>query len=187
MVDWYTLIKWRPELRLPECCPESRIRLGIIGTPGSMRAVKSFVWMATLFKASIAKLTVVSEMVDPFGPELSKALSDADVEVETTTDLLPVLPELDVVYMNSITFLGDSYRHLDSRFSLRRESPLKPGAVIMHPLARNSELDTGLDNTAHNLYFAQAAGAVYIRQALLIALLGRIPSLPASVLLLTNQ
>jgi aspartate carbamoyltransferase catalytic subunit len=51
---------------------------------------------------------------------------------------------------------------------------LKDDAVIMHPLARNDELSTDLDDSDHNLYFAQAAGAVFMRQALLTSVLDRL-------------
>ncbi len=100
--------------------------------------------------------------------------------IETVTE------DLDVVYMNSIALLGDSYKTLDSRYRLHAESKLKPDAVILHPMARRSELDTSLDLTPHNLYFAQAAGAVFIRQAILICLLGRVAAIPGSIRLLTQ-
>jgi aspartate carbamoyltransferase catalytic subunit len=45
-------------------------------------------------------------------------------------------------------------------------------------LARLDELDTSLDKTPHNLYFSQAHGAVYVRQALLMAVLGQLGKLP---------
>jgi aspartate carbamoyltransferase catalytic subunit len=51
----------------------------------------------------------------------------------------------------------------------------------MHPLARGEELDPGLDETDHNLYFAEAAGAVFVRQALLLAVLGRIGTLAGAI------
>jgi aspartate carbamoyltransferase catalytic subunit len=85
-----------------------------------------------------------------------------------------VLSDLDVVYVNSIAFLGDSYRNLDSRYKLDASSNLKPDAVILHPLARNDELSDDLDATQHNLYFAQAAGAVFVRQSLLASVLDRL-------------
>ena len=91
------------------------------------------------------------------------------------------LPDLDVIYMNSIAFLGDSYKTLDSRYKLNAESPLKEDAVILHPLARREELDTSLDKTSHNLYFSQAHGAIFMRQALLMAVLGRLKALPSFI------
>lgn len=173
LVDWYTLLKWRPALALDAPREEDRIHLGIVGTPGSMRAVKSFLALALLFPAAIRKITIVSEMMDPVGLDLAPTMDLSEIVVENTNDIQEVLPDLDVIYMNSIALLGDSYKRLDGRYKLTDQSDLKPGAVIMHPLARRDELDVSLDRTGHNLYFAQAAGAVYARQALLLAVLGR--------------
>ncbi len=52
-------------------------------------------------------------------------------------------------------------------------SPLKKGAIILLPLARSDELDTSLDETPHNWYFAQARGAVFTRMALLTCITQR--------------
>ena len=96
------------------------------------------------------------------------------------------MPDLDVIYMNSIALLEGNYELLDAGFQLSSASPLKRDAVVLHPLARRDELDESLDSTAHNLYFAEAAGAVFLRQALLISVLGRIESLPDSILYLAS-
>ena len=98
-----------------------------------------------------------------------------------TNDIQTHLNQLDVIYMNSIAFLGDSYKELDSRFRLNKDSDLKREAVILHPLARKEELSPDLDPTPHNLYFSQAHGAVFIRQALLTAVLGRTDRMPSQV------
>ena len=186
LIDWYTLLKWRPSFIRKECPEEDRIHLGIIGTPGSMRSVKSFMLMALLFPHCVRKITIISEMTDPMGAEMANRAQSGTIPVEMTNDVKEVLEDLDVIYMNSIAFLGDSYRELDSRYQLDATSPLKPEAVVMHPFSRRGELDTSLDGTGHNLYFAQAGGAVFLRQALLISVLDRISRLPPSVLLLTT-
>jgi aspartate carbamoyltransferase catalytic subunit len=178
LADWFALLKWRPELAGPHPAGGSKLNLGILGTPGSMRAVKSFLLMALLFRDHIGKVTVISEMADPFGEEVTERLSQADIDYEVSYDVREQLPDLDVIYMNSIAFLGDSYKKMDGRFKLNAESPVKESAVILHPLARLDELDTSLDKTHHNLYFSQAHGAVFIRQALLLSVLGRLRSLP---------
>lgn len=178
LADWYALLKWNPRLAEAYRPGNPRLDLGILGTPGSMRAVKSFVLMALLFKDHIRKVTVISELADPFGDDVTESLKSAGIEYEVANDPRERLPHLDVIYMNSIVFLGDSYRTLDSRFKLNAESPLKPDAVILHPLARRDELDTSLDKTPHNLYFSQAHGAVFVRQALLMSVLGRLGALP---------
>jgi aspartate carbamoyltransferase catalytic subunit len=177
LVDWYALLKWRPELASADCPPDRRIHLGIVGTPGSMRAVKSFLWAATFFTGAVERITIVSELADPIGEGLQDAIDRSGIPVEATNDLQEVIGDLDVVYMNSIAFLGDSYRRLNARQHIDADTPLQPEAVVMHPLARGEELDPDLDRTDHNLYFAEAAGAVFVRQALLLALLGRIGTL----------
>lgn len=178
LADWFALLKWRPDLAEPAPSDGEKMNLGILGTPGSMRAVKSFLLMSLLFQDHIGKVTVISEMADPFGEDVIESLTKADIDYEVSNDVREHLPTLDVIYMNSIAFLGDSYKKMDSRFKLHSESPIKESAVILHPLARLDELDTSLDKTPHNLYFSQAHGAVFIRQALLMAVLGRLKTLP---------
>ena len=78
---------------------------------------------------------------------------------------------MDVVYINAIAWVGDSYEAHGLEYGLSTKSPLKDGAIILHPLARGDELDTGLDSTPHNWYFAQARGAVFLRMALLSSIL----------------
>ncbi len=173
-MDWYTLLKWRPELSDQSCPNDKKIHLGIVGTPGSMRAVKSFLRLSLMFVNAVSKITLVSEMADPVGLDLTEPIEESPIPIEITNDVQQVLPTLDVVYVNSIAFLGDSYRNLDSRYALDASSNLQPGAVIMHPLARNEELSEDLDESEHNLYFAQAAGAVFVRQAVLAAVLNRL-------------
>jgi aspartate carbamoyltransferase catalytic subunit len=81
------------------------------------------------------------------------------------------LPELNVVYINAIAWLGDNYEELGCQYHLNKSSPLNPDAIILHPLARGDELARELDDTPHNWYFAQARGAVFMRMALLSSIL----------------
>lgn len=182
LLDWYCLLKWRPELAREQVEPDRRIHLGIIGTPKRMRTVRSFLLLALQFPAGLRKISLVSEDREPLEPELAGLVAASGVEFEVLEGgFTEVLPDLDAIYMNSIALLGGSYEELDQRFALNADSPLKPDAVVLHPLARRSELDVSLDETEHNLYFSQAAGAVFLRQALLICLLGRIDRVPLSV------
>jgi len=180
LADWYAILKWNPKLK-GNIKPEDKIHLGILGTPGSMRAVRSFLEMSLLFKDSISKISIISEMADPLGAELDNVLEQSGMDLHITNDINEVLSDLDVIYMNSIAFLGDSYKTLDRRYKLHKNSKLKPHAVVLHPLARLDELSTTLDNTRHNLYFTQAHGAVFIRQALLISILNRFNRLPGHI------
>lgn len=182
LADWYALLKWRPSLAGSDK-PKVRkkLHLCILGTPGSMRAVKSFLLMSLLFSNEIKQITVISEMADPFGADVIKDIKKAGIKFVIDNDIQEHLPTCDIVYMNSIAFLGDSYKALDSRYKLDAKSKLKKDAVILHPLARLDELDTSLDDTPHNLYFSQAHGAVFVRQALLISVCGRLDRLPKEI------
>ncbi len=146
-----------------------------------MRAVKSFLLMAAYFKNHIHSVTVISEYSDPLGDDLAAQLNTAGIQYTASHKLEAILPDLDVIYMNSIALDGDTYTSMGEDFKLTAESRLKEDSVILHPLARLDELDTSLDETAHNLYFTQAHGAVFIRQALLIAVLGRLDRLPNTI------
>ncbi|MEZ4896349.1 MAG: hypothetical protein R2806_05915 [Saprospiraceae bacterium] len=186
LADWFAILKWKPRLKDDEVAPQHQIHLGILGTPGSMRAVNSFLRMSLLFKSGIRKISIVSEMADPLGPELESRLQKSGLDYLVTNDINDVVSDLDVIYMNSIAFLGDSYKTLDSRFKLNAESNLKKDSVVLHPLARLDELDPTLDETPHNLYFTQAHGAVFIRQALFISILNRFDRLPEKDIPLSN-
>ncbi|MCB0261614.1 MAG: aspartate carbamoyltransferase [Calditrichaeota bacterium] len=181
LADWYAILKWRPDLKQPRIKPENKIHLGILGTPGSMRAVKSFLLMSLLFKDCIEQISIISEMADPLGYDARNELETVGVPFKITNNINTVISDLDVIYMNSIAFLGDSYKTLDSRYKLHENSRLKKNAVVLHPLARLDELSPTLDGTHHNLYFTQAHGAVFVRQALLISILNCFDRLPKNI------
>ncbi|MCB2062966.1 MAG: aspartate carbamoyltransferase [Novosphingobium sp.] len=174
LADWYALLKWRPEIAYGTIPEKFRLNIGIIGTPGNMRTVKSFLMLALLFEKNINHITIFSEMADPLGEEIRAMTNASAIGINFSQDLSQSLEYLDVVYMNAIAYLGDGYRFFGDAFSLDASSPLKPDTVILHPLARGEELSVDLDHTQHNLYFNQADGAVWIRQALLLCIFGRV-------------
>lgn len=171
LADWYALLKWRPEIAFGTLPDEFRINVGIIGTPGNMRTVKSFLMLALLFHENINHITIFSEMADPLGEDIRELTHDTPIGIDFSQELEQRLEYLDVIYMNAIAYLGDSYRFFNA-FSLDASSTLKDDTVILHPLARGAELDISLDDTQHNLYFNQADGAVWMRQALLLSIFG---------------
>jgi aspartate carbamoyltransferase catalytic subunit len=173
--DWYALLKWRNELGADNPPPSRRISLCILGVPRIMRSIRSFLLMAiTHFPGALHDITVVAEEADPLGPELELAIRRAGVPHLCTRQFDDNAARFDVIYHNSLTLVGQEYHVSGASYRLTRNTPLKPDAVIMHPLARQAELGTDLDETPHNLYFDQAEGAVFVRQALLLAVLGRL-------------
>jgi len=171
MADIYTLLKWRPALCDPEIDAGERIRLGIIGVPGQMRTVRSLLILMSQFAPAFEEVVIITDEAAPFAEGQREELEAAGLRFRVTRDMNAELPTLDVVYINTIAWLGDDYKELGARYRLDAASPLKPGAVILHPLARGSELARELDATPHNWYFAQARGAVFMRMALLSTIL----------------
>lgn len=183
LADWYALLKWCPEIAFSAMPEKFRLNVGIIGTPGNMRTVKSFLTLALLFPENINHITIFSEMADPLGDEIRELTNASPIGIDFSQNLKQSLEYLDVIYMNAIAFIGEGYRHFGSAFALDGSSRLKPDTVILHPLARGPELSVDLDETQHNLYFNQADGAVWIRQALLLSIFGRVRDVVPGTLL----
>ena len=171
MADIYALLKWRPALCDPDIDNGERIRMGIIGVPGQMRTIRSLLILMAQFAPAFEEVLIITDESAPFSEGQREELEEAGLRLRVTPNLTEELPDLDVVYINTIAWVGDDYKELGTRYRLNASSPLKPGAVIMHPLARGAELSRDLDATAHNWYFAQARGAVFVRMALLSTIL----------------
>jgi aspartate carbamoyltransferase catalytic subunit len=172
MADIYTILKAFPDMAEPEQVDASnRISIGIIGVPGRMRTIRSLLIYLTRFAPAISEVVIISDQSDPFASDQREELAQAGLEIRVTDKLEQELPGLDVVYLNAIAWVGSDYEEHGTTYRLDSSSPLKQGAIVMHPLARGDELDRSLDNTPFNWYFAQARGAVFIRMALLSTLL----------------
>jgi aspartate carbamoyltransferase catalytic subunit len=180
MADLYTMFKWRPELIDRDLDPELAVTIGVVGIPNRMRTVRSLLRSLARFPATVRELILFHEPgLDPeeegafFDPGQLEELQNAGLCISTSDDLQGRLPELDVIYINAIAWIGDDYEVHGRSFRLTADLPFKPGAIILHPLARGPELSTCLDHTPHNWYFAQARGAVFIRMALLTCMVER--------------
>ena len=171
MADIYTLLKWRPSLCLSDIDPAQRIHIGIVGVPGRMRTVRSLLTLLSLFANAIKEVVLISDEQQLFSKGQREELEKAGLNMRISTDINKELPKLDVVYINTIAWIGDDYEELGKRYRLDKNSPFKEDAIILHPLARGQELQRELDDTPHNWYFAQARGAVFLRMALLSSIL----------------
>jgi aspartate carbamoyltransferase catalytic subunit len=171
LADIYTLLKWRPALCAAEIEPGLRVRIGIIGVPGRMRTIHSLLILLGLFASAFSEIVLITNEKQPFAEGQREELERAGLNISISPDLDGELPDLDVIYINTIAWVGDDYEELGGHYRLDRSSPLKADAIILHPLARGQELPRELDDTPHNWYFAQARGAVFMRMALLSSIL----------------
>lgn len=170
LADIYALSKWRPELMMDKISGAHKITIGIVGTPGRMRTVRSLLFFLRLISQAINEVVIICNQKDVFSEGQREELEAGGLNLRVSDDLNGELPNFDVVYINAIAWIGDGYEAHGVEYKLSKSSPLKEGSIILHPLARGEELSTDLDSTEHNWYFAQARGAVFARMALMSSL-----------------
>lgn len=168
LADIYALLKWSPKSLIEN---EGSLRIGIIGIPSRMRTVRSLLVLLRHFSRALAEVVIITDDPAPFDPGQLEELEQGGLSIRITDRFEQELPNLDVIYQNAIMWVGDNYESVGEKFRLDSSSPLHRRAIILHPLARGSELSTTLDHTSHNWYFAQARGAVFVRMALLATVL----------------
>lgn len=110
---------------------------------------------------------IVKEVLEPSGHAFTEARRIEEV-----------MGDLDVLYMTRVQrerfFNEEDYVRLKDSYILTPEKlkSAKKDLVIMHPLPRVNEIDKLVDEDPRALYFEQARGGVFVRMALILALLG---------------
>lgn len=104
--------------------------------------------------------------------------ADGDIFTEHL-DLDDVIGEIDVLYVTRIqkerfTDLGD-YEKLKDAYIITPDTLKKarPEMIVMHPLPRVGEISVEVDDDPRAAYFRQMENGLYVRMALLAAVLGR--------------
>jgi len=104
-------------------------------------------------------------------------LHEEGASIREHTELEPVLPELDVLYVTRIQrerFPDESeYRAVAGEYQIDSETleAARDDLTVMHPLPRVDEIAHDLDDTDYAHYFQQAHNGVPVRMALLDLLL----------------
>ena len=94
-----------------------------------------------------------------------------------TTDLLSVMPELDILYMTRVQrerfFNEEDYLRLKDSYILdmKKLETAKKDLCIMHPLPRVNEISVAVDDDPRACYFKQVLNGKYMRMALILKLL----------------
>lgn len=167
LADIYAIAKWRPELLLDVVPDDRKITIGIIGNPARMRTVRSLLLFLSHLSHAIKEVVIICNSTEPFAEKQREELDKKQLPIRVSNDLDENLPDMDIVYINAIAWVGNTYEEHGVEYKLSSQSPLKKDAIILHPLARGDELAEDLDKTSHNWYFAQARGAVFMRMALM--------------------
>jgi aspartate carbamoyltransferase catalytic subunit len=101
-----------------------------------------------------------------------------DIEIEERETLEPIMSEIDILYMTRIQkerfFNEEDYLKLKNSYILTNDriDDAQDDMIIMHPLPRVNEISPEIDHDDRAIYFDQARLGVYVRMALISALLG---------------
>jgi aspartate carbamoyltransferase catalytic subunit len=94
------------------------------------------------------------------------------------TEIQEAIDKVDILYMTRVQrerFLDiQDYEKVKNTYILEQSilENCKPNLKILHPLPRVNEIHTNVDTTPQAYYFQQAQNGVYVRQALIAAILG---------------
>ncbi|MCK9271613.1 MAG: aspartate carbamoyltransferase [Bacteroidales bacterium] len=109
---------------------------------------------------------------------VKRHIKDNNLSYYQYTDLLAVIPHVDIIYMTRIQKerFSDSleYERVKNAYNLSNNmlAGSRSNMAIMHPLPRVNEIAADVDSNPKAYYFQQALNGVYVRQALLAAILG---------------
>ena len=99
------------------------------------------------------------------------------IKYKQTTDLLEVMPELDILYMTRVQkerfFNEEDYLRLKDSYILTPDKlkTAKDDLSILHPLPRVNEIAVAIDSDPRACYFKQVLNGKYMRMALILKLL----------------
>jgi carbamoyl-phosphate synthase / aspartate carbamoyltransferase len=103
-----------------------------------------------------------------------KFLDERNIKYNTYTSINDIIETTDVLYMTRIQKERLHGEEIDDEFvtnnlHLTQEimTNAKNNMVIMHPLPRNDEINTNIDNDPRAAYFRQMENGLYVRMALL--------------------
>ena len=115
-------------------------------------------------------------------PSILDELRDAGIKFFLKNTLQEVISKVDVLYMTRIQKerFSDISEYEKAKNLYILDTPLlkkvKPNMRILHPLPRVNEIAPCVDDTPYAYYFQQAKNGLYVRQALLGLVLGKLAS-----------
>ncbi|MCL2368887.1 MAG: aspartate carbamoyltransferase, partial [Oscillospiraceae bacterium] len=152
------------------------ITVGLCGDLKFGRTVHSLMRALTRYKG--VKFVMISPEELRIPEYEREELKRMGIPFEETRDLSRALPDLDVLYMTRVQrerfFNEEDYIRLKDRYILdvNKLKDAKEDLMIMHPLPRVNEIAVEVDKDPRAFYFRQAKNGMYVRMALLMALLG---------------
>lgn len=145
---------------------------------GDLRFGRTVHSLTRLLAQYDVRLTFVSPEILRLPLDLMNEVRDAGLGVRETYSIADVIGDVDILYMTRVqkerfTDL-DQYEELKSYYELTPELMRQAGRdmIVMHPLPRLTEISPEVDTDPRAAYFRQVQNGMFVRMALLAAVLG---------------
>ncbi|HZT69839.1 MAG TPA: aspartate carbamoyltransferase [Terriglobia bacterium] len=152
------------------------LKIAMVGDLAQGRTVRSLAYLLSKFKG--IKMYFVAPPLLKMKEDILEHLREHGTWFTEETMLDRVLPEVDVVYQTRVQKerFGDriaDYESCRGIYVINQDSLrlMKSNAIIMHPLPRLDEISMEVDKDRRAAYFRQAQNGLFVRMALLKALL----------------
>ena len=152
------------------------LRIGMVGDLRNGRTVHSLTKLLSQYDVSFR---FVSPDTLRLPLELTNYLIDKKLDVREFSKVEDVIRDVDVLYVTRIQkerFVDlAQYEEVRDYFLINSElmASAKEKMIVMHPLPRVGEIEYKVDKDPRAAYFRQVQNGLYIRMALLAAVLGR--------------
>jgi len=152
------------------------LTVGFCGDLKFGRTVHSLLASLSRYEGNRFVLISPQELRVP-GYVLEDVLRPTGAAFEETTQLEAALPKLDVLYMTRVQkerfFNEEEYLRLKNCYTLTPETLAlaAPDMPVLHPLPRVDEISLAVDSDPRAAYFDQVQNGVYVRMAVIMALL----------------
>ncbi len=169
LLDLYTIQECQKKL--------TGLKIAMVGDLKYGRTVHSLAHALTHFDA---RLYFVAPEPLAMPAAICASLREAGIKFSCHEKIEDIIDEVDIVYMTRIQAerFPDplEYEQLKDLYILhpRHLEKTKKNLKILHPLPRVNEIHTSIDTMTQAYYFEQAKNALYVRQALLGLVLGKI-------------
>ncbi len=152
------------------------LRISMVGDLRNGRTVHSLVRLLAQYKVS---LRFVSPEILRLPMTIMNDVIDAGIDVRETHDVADVIQNADVLYVTRVQKERFSdlaqYEEVKNHYEITPDimAQAKEKMVVMHPLPRVGEIHYNVDHDPRAAYFRQVKNGMYIRMALLAAVLGQ--------------
>ena len=146
---------------------------------GDLRYGRTVHSLARLLCRYDVQMTFISPEILRLPLDVMNEVKDQGKEVRETYDVHDAIADLDVLYVTRVQrerFADQAqYEAVKDYYVITPElmDRAKPKTIVMHPLPRVSEISYALDDDPRAAYFRQMENGMYIRMALLAAVLGK--------------